>query len=206
MSNHLPVLAAAIRAAHEAAMATARTSIEKAVEAGRLLIEAKDALPHGGWLPWLRDVGITPRTAQRYVRLAAIPPDKYDTVSHLGIKGALDAIAKKVSPTQAALDELEAAITQLEALIAGLNDCSVHEKLSRLARIANEDRALEAAFEYRRRCERILGKFLAPLPDDLEEAKRITFELLQQARGALVEAPQYDDIRARLQALSEAPW
>jgi len=173
MSNRLPVLAAAFRAAHEAAMAAARTSIEKAVEAGKLLIEAKDALPHGGWLPWLRDVGITPRTAQRYMRLVTIPADKYDTVSHLGIKGALDAIAKKVSPTQAVLDELDAAITQLEALIAGLNDCPINERLSPLARIANDKRLLAAAYEYRLRCEHILGKFLAPLPDDLKEAKRV---------------------------------
>jgi hypothetical protein len=36
---------------------------------------------------------MTPRTPQRYMRLANIPADKYDTVSHLGINVALDTVA-----------------------------------------------------------------------------------------------------------------
>jgi hypothetical protein len=59
-----------------------------------MLVEAKATVPHGGWLPWLTETGLTPRTAQRYMRLAGLPDDKYDTVSHLGLKGALDAIAE----------------------------------------------------------------------------------------------------------------
>jgi hypothetical protein len=93
-SNRLPILAAEIQAAHAAALAAARTSVEKAVEAGKLLIEAKAALPHGQWLPWLRDIGLSPRTAQRYMQLALVPADKYVTVAHLGIKRALEAIAE----------------------------------------------------------------------------------------------------------------
>jgi|HubBroStandDraft_6_1064221.scaffolds.fasta_scaffold03971_13 hypothetical protein len=93
-SNRLPILAAEIQAAHAAALAAARTSVEKAVEAGKLLIEAKAALPHGQWLPWLRDIGLSPRTAQRYMQLALVPADKYVTVADLGIKRALEAIAE----------------------------------------------------------------------------------------------------------------
>jgi len=58
-------------------------------------------VPHGGWLPWLAEVGLSPRTAQRYMRLATLPADKYDTVTHLGIAAALDAIATH-APTMAA--------------------------------------------------------------------------------------------------------
>jgi hypothetical protein len=64
-------------------------------QSGKLLIEAKAALPHGKWLPWLREIDISPRTAQRYMQLAQVPADKYDTVAHFGIKRALVAIAKQ---------------------------------------------------------------------------------------------------------------
>lgn len=41
------------------------------IEIGRRLIEAKDKLPHGEWLPWLRDrVELTASTAQRFMQIA----------------------------------------------------------------------------------------------------------------------------------------
>jgi N6-adenosine-specific RNA methylase IME4 len=51
-------------------------SVKRFVEAGQKLIAKKDLLPHGQWLPWLRDnaevLGFdTPRTAQRLISLAA---------------------------------------------------------------------------------------------------------------------------------------
>jgi hypothetical protein len=92
--NWLPFLAEQVRKAHADVLASTRTTIERAVQVGKLLVEAKAAVPHGGWLPWLEETGLTPRTAQRYMKLASLPEDKYDTVSHLGLKGALDAIAE----------------------------------------------------------------------------------------------------------------
>jgi Protein of unknown function (DUF3102) len=69
-------------------------SVERAFDAGNLLIEAKRQLnEHGQWLPWLRDhVEISERTAQRYMRLArhqsAIEANP-TPLSDLGINGAL---------------------------------------------------------------------------------------------------------------------
>jgi hypothetical protein len=94
LSNRLTVLAAEIKALHTASEAALQTSIEKATKAGELLIEAKDEVPHGQWLPWLQQVGVPTRTAQRYMQLARV---KYDTVSHLGIKAALAEIAHRRS-------------------------------------------------------------------------------------------------------------
>jgi hypothetical protein len=91
--NRLPLLAAEIRAAHDAVTATARTAVERAREAGKLLIEAKDALPHGGWQQWLREVGVPPRTAQGYMQLARLPETKCATVAHLGLRAALREIS-----------------------------------------------------------------------------------------------------------------
>jgi hypothetical protein len=70
-SNSLVVLAARIRAAHEATSTALKSSVEHSIAAGELLIEAKEQVPHGQWLPWLRDrCAISERTAQLYMRLA----------------------------------------------------------------------------------------------------------------------------------------
>jgi hypothetical protein len=50
--------------------AALRDSVRHAIAAGELLIEAKEQLAHGRWLPWLRDqCTISERTAQLYMRV-----------------------------------------------------------------------------------------------------------------------------------------
>ena len=67
----LLALAADVNAAHRACEAATRTAVAHALGAGRLLLRAKAALPHGAWLPWLRaHVACAERTAQLYMRLA----------------------------------------------------------------------------------------------------------------------------------------
>jgi hypothetical protein len=107
-SNRLVTLAAEIKAAHEAAEAATQSAFAKAIEAGRLLIEARATIPHGGWLAWIRDLGMTARTVQRYMQLARLPADKSDTVAHLGIKAALAEIAQRATPLEISreVDEL----------------------------------------------------------------------------------------------------
>jgi hypothetical protein len=50
-SNSLADLAARIRNYHEATVAALKSSVEFAMNAGDLLIEAKAQLKHGQWLP-----------------------------------------------------------------------------------------------------------------------------------------------------------
>ena len=70
-SNSLADLAARIRTEHEAVSTALAESVQHAMAAGALLIEAKEQIPHGGWLPWLRDhCAISERTAQLYMRTA----------------------------------------------------------------------------------------------------------------------------------------
>ena len=40
-----------------------REAVTAALDAGLLLVEAKDRLPHGGWGEWLERVGLKARTA-----------------------------------------------------------------------------------------------------------------------------------------------
>jgi Protein of unknown function (DUF3102) len=70
--SRLAALAVDIETAHQAAYGAARTALEHAVGCGRLLLEAKAAIGHGGWLPWLeQNTSVGPRQAQRYMRVAA---------------------------------------------------------------------------------------------------------------------------------------
>ena len=48
-----------------------RAAVEHARRAGLLLMEAKEALPHGSWGPWLEQAGIPDRTAQLYMAIAS---------------------------------------------------------------------------------------------------------------------------------------
>lgn len=66
-SNSLPDLAARIKAEHEAT----ESSVQHAIRAGELLLEAKVLVKHGEWLPWLKQhCSISERTAQLYMRCA----------------------------------------------------------------------------------------------------------------------------------------
>jgi hypothetical protein len=63
-------LTAAIRQEHEAASTAARSALQHALECGRLLAEAKQAIPHGSWEAYVKDAcSIAPRTASLYLRL-----------------------------------------------------------------------------------------------------------------------------------------
>jgi Protein of unknown function (DUF3102) len=69
------------------------TGIARAVDMGKMLTEAKALAGHGNWLPFLKECGISKRTASRSMRLAAVPPDKLATVALLGIRAADEALA-----------------------------------------------------------------------------------------------------------------
>lgn len=76
---------------HEVAIAKANEAMSHAIEAGKLLIEVKAALPHGEFGEWMeKNVNVSVRQSQRYMAAAQgkqVPiraiSSKYDTVSHL---------------------------------------------------------------------------------------------------------------------------
>jgi hypothetical protein len=87
-SNSLPALASAIVTAHAACISHAREAARHALEAGRLLVEAKEIAGHGNWSDWLgENCSLGERTAQRYMRLhkSGLKPTH---VSDLSIRAA----------------------------------------------------------------------------------------------------------------------
>jgi hypothetical protein len=110
-SNRLPDLAARIKAEHEACVGAMRRGLKHAITAGELLAEARELVPHGEWLPWLaNNCAVSARSAQRYMKLAGHKDEivKNDTVSHMTINEALDAVAEAPdAERRAALDNLK---------------------------------------------------------------------------------------------------
>lgn len=88
MSDLTTTIVSAIQHHHRAATAAAGVAIRHAIEAGRLLIEAKAAMPHGDFGPWVEsECGIGYRTARRYMRAAAkwgaMPETEWPAVANL---------------------------------------------------------------------------------------------------------------------------
>jgi hypothetical protein len=104
VSADLEALAERINAEHEQFGNALRAGLHHALEAGRLLLEAKAGLPHGAWLPWLRDNCKVPeRTAQLYMRLARELParlggDESARLADLSITEAVDLLARPREP------------------------------------------------------------------------------------------------------------
>ena len=95
----LSELATRINAEHEQVVAALKGGVEHARNAGLLLMQAKQQLHHGAWIPWIKtNLSIVPRTAQRYIRVAerwAEIEANATPVSHLSYKEALSLIAEK---------------------------------------------------------------------------------------------------------------
>ena len=68
-----------------------RSAVLSAWRLGQLLIEKKDRLTHGKWLPWLVSSGITSTTATDYMRLASQIASAGDLKS--SIRASLRAVA-----------------------------------------------------------------------------------------------------------------
>jgi phage N-6-adenine-methyltransferase len=97
MEPPLSQLADRINASHRAYEAAATTALRHAVEAGRLLLQAKGALPHGDWLPWLSEhVDCSIRSAQLYMQLARESDAgslNAQRVAHLALRDAAREVA-----------------------------------------------------------------------------------------------------------------
>jgi hypothetical protein len=113
-------IASAINAAHAGVEAAKREGARYAVECGRLLAQAKETVPHGGWDAWLRlNTTVSPRTAQLYMRIARHiegDPAKAQRVAGLSVREAAAEAAgpKRTAPASKLLPpEVEYDFTEL---------------------------------------------------------------------------------------------
>jgi Protein of unknown function (DUF3102) len=102
-SNRLPALASSINEHLRAANAAVKRGLDHAIAAGLLLLEAKELVAHGQWLPWLQANHIGARQAQTYMRLARnrhkLDAIKNESDSYLTIAAA-EALVGRPRPEQ----------------------------------------------------------------------------------------------------------
>lgn len=89
------VLIAKINSAHKEAQQYAAKAVERALEAGDLLLLAKSQVAHGQWLPWLQKncPDISERTAQNYMKVAKGLPIEKRNAADLTMREALRLVA-----------------------------------------------------------------------------------------------------------------
>jgi N6-adenosine-specific RNA methylase IME4 len=124
-SDFLIDIAARILIEHEAVATAFEDCLSHAIAAGELLLEAKNKVLRGQWLPWLGEHcrQVSERSAQGYMRLARNRAKVEQIRSHtadLTIDGALKALA---APTVAlkSLETDEARSAAVEAMAGGTN-------------------------------------------------------------------------------------
>jgi DUF3102 family protein len=97
VDKKLDTLAEKINREHRRVASAVGSALEHAQRAGRLLIEAKERVKHGEWLPWLAEnFEGSERAAQMYMRVHSQWPQieaNTKSVSDLTLSGALKSIS-----------------------------------------------------------------------------------------------------------------
>jgi len=111
VTRSLADLAAHIRSEHEAVCHSARQTLQHAIKAGDLLLQAKQLVEHGRWSDWLdHHCDVSQRSAQAYMRLAknrSVVEANPQSAADLTIDEALQVLAK---PKPSVEDEVTAAL------------------------------------------------------------------------------------------------
>ena len=115
---------------------------QAALDTGAGLIELRERLPHGDFLPAIEGMGIADRSARDWMRLSRAGLTSA-TVAHLGgIRAALDSLAKPKSATVAVLTgddvrrrELESENVELKRQVGDMLVTATPEQLEMLARL-----------------------------------------------------------------------
>jgi hypothetical protein len=105
-------IATAINAAHAGVEAAKHEGARHAIECGRLLLEAKETVQHGGWDAWVREHCVfSPRTAQLYVKVfrhVEDDPANPQRVADLSLREASQLVAKSRSKSsEPMIDEVD---------------------------------------------------------------------------------------------------
>jgi hypothetical protein len=98
-------LAQRINDAHEQVVDSARTTLERAIACGKLLLEAKELVPHGEWAAWIENnFRGSARSSQAYMRVAnGLPQLESAVTADLSLDQALKLLSEPKAETTLAV-------------------------------------------------------------------------------------------------------
>ena len=147
-----------------------RAGGEAILTIGRCLIEAKDMLRHGEWLPWLNEqVELSERTAQKFMKLAREWSNP-NTLADLGASKALMLLALPEGERDAFLEDhnvIDMSARQLEQAIKERDEARAAAEQA-----AADQRMAEQARDKMAEDMRLLNASLASAQDAREQAER----------------------------------
>lgn len=145
-----------------------RAGGEAILTIGRCLIEAKDMLSHGEWLPWLTEqVEFSPRTAQNFMRLAR-EWSNTQTLADLGASKALALLALPPEEREQFMEDhkvIDMSARQLEQAIKERDEARVAAEQA-----AADQHAAEQARDKMAEDMKFLNVRLAGAKEDREQA------------------------------------
>ncbi|OUN23714.1 hypothetical protein B5G34_01090 [Flavonifractor sp. An82] len=145
-----------------------RAGGEAILTIGRCLIEAKDMLRHGEWLPWLNEqVELSERTAQKFMKLAREWSNP-NTLADLGASKALMLLALPEGERDAFLEDhnvIDMSARQLEQAIKERDEARASAE-----RAEADQHAAEQARDKMAEDMRLLNARLAGVREDREQA------------------------------------
>lgn len=173
---------------------------EAVLTIGRCLIEAKDMLRHGEWLPWLAEkVGYSEKTAQNFMRLAREFSNP-QAIADLGATKALKLLALPAEEREqfvAEHDVIDMTTRQLEAAIKERDEARAH------AQQAEQERS--EAQQSAQKLQETLHDVLEDRSDAYQRLEQLTEELDElKARPVEVAVETVVDQEAIDQARDEA--
>jgi len=207
-SNSLADLAARIHQQHDAASNALKSAVDHAIAAGELLLQAKEQLKHGTWLPWLQaNCEIPERTVQAFMRLARLLIQKRNAVADLPLREALsairsteqklaDAASRQAEPPGKAVFVFEGPDGGFVSVPApGLVVAPEHRHLIPPSKPLPPPPPPPTIKEYAGECIRQLDQYLHELPDavDVVEVRREIGETIVAAFEAEDEDGSEDD-------------
>jgi len=99
IKDDLQSIAVDIRLEHDLCRKSIAEGLQHAINAGELLLRAKELCPHGTWGAWLRDnCNVSERTAQTYMRVARGLPvleAKAQRVADLSLRDAVEILEER---------------------------------------------------------------------------------------------------------------
>lgn len=178
------------------------------VDIGLRLIEAKEMLPHGEWLPWLKEnVCFTDRTAEKYMLIAREFPNS-NLVADLGVRKALALLELPPSERESFAEEnnvIDMTSRELEKAIRERDEARrAAEAAQADARSAEESRAkMEADMKALEEIHRSAQEGEAQARDALAKAQAELKELRERPVDVAVEVDREAVEKARAEAVAE---